>query len=84
MEWISVKNRKKPKHGQKVLVMQDPDLTATKEPLFAIYNSKTKRFMPPEKFEQPIHEHGLKCLGWVHIIYWMPLPPIKYQRGERS
>lgn len=84
MEWISVKSRKKPKHGQKVLAMQDPDATATKEALFATYNSKTKRYMPPEKFEQPTDEKGFRTLGWTDIIYWMPLPPIKYQRGGKN
>lgn len=83
MKWISVKSRKKPNHGQKVLAMQDPDTTATKEALFAIYNAETKRYLPPEKFKQPTDEN-FTCLGWSDILYWMPLPQIKYQRGGKN
>ena len=83
MDWILVKS-KKPKHGQRILAMQCPDKTATTEPLFARYNGKTRRFMPPERFINPNDELGFVCLGFTNIIYWMPLPPIKYQRGGQK
>ncbi len=83
MEWISITCERKPKHGQKVLAMQDPDTTATTEALFAIYNNTTRRFMPPERFNNTIDEDGFHFMGWADIIYWMPLPPIKYQRGKK-
>ncbi len=76
IDWIPIKFA--PEHGQKVLVVQNPETTATREPLFAIYNGNTKRYMPPEKFYEPTDKDGFTCKGWSDIIYWMPLPPIKY------
>ena len=44
-EWISVNNNLKPRVGQKVLVVQNPKTTATREALFAMYDGKD--FIPP-------------------------------------
>jgi len=71
--WISVNDRL-PIEGQKVIVIQNPNTTATREPLFAIFDAKNQRFMPSDKYDNPIDEFGGRVLGWSDIIYWQPLP----------
>lgn len=68
--WISINEKLKPRVGQKVLVVQDPKTTATKEALFAIYDGKG--FMPPTPTYFADMEIGKS--NWADIIYWMPLP----------
>ncbi len=74
MEWIDVKNGK-PLLGQKVLCIQDPNKTGTREALFAIYDGEN--FIPPQPTYFADFEIGKS--RWSYIIYWMPLPehPIK-------
>jgi len=68
MEWISVNDRK-PQIGQKILVVQNPKTTATKEALFAEWDGND--FKPPT----PTMLNGASIDSrWVDIIYWMPLP----------
>jgi hypothetical protein len=74
--WISVESKVKPKEGQNVLVIQNPKTTATREPLFATYNAKTKRFMKPDKYFKPKDKDGFIHLGWSEIIYWVKLPSV--------
>lgn len=69
MEWIKV-NSDIPNIGQKVLCIQDPNTTATKEALFAIFNGKD--FIPPQPTYFATFEIGQS--KWVDITYWMPLP----------
>jgi hypothetical protein len=69
--WIDV-NDERPKHGQKVLCVQDPNLTATREPLMGIYNENNQRFLCPEPTIYANLETGRG--QWADIIYWMPLP----------
>lgn len=67
-EWISVEERL-PELNQKVLVIQNPKTTATREPLYSVFNG--------EKFESIGFSHDGIHLGkatWADIIYWMPLP----------
>ena len=72
-DWISVKD-KLPLKGQKVLCVQNPETTATREALFAVFDGE--RFDDPEATIDGIH----KCIAhWVDIIYWMPLQEIKYE-----
>lgn len=69
-EWISVKD-KLPLKGQNVLCVQNPNTTATREALFAVFDG--------EKFYHPLPYYvKVKVGNWVDIIYWMPLPEIKY------
>lgn len=74
--WIDV-NEELPKNGQKVLCVQDPNTTATKEPLVAIYKESNHSFLCPEPSIYATLEIGLGA--WVNIIYWMPLPKIPKQ-----
>ena len=69
--WIDV-NDELPKNGQKVLCIQDPKLTATKEPLVAIFKEANHKFLCPELTIYANLEIGQGA--WVDIIYWMPLP----------
>jgi hypothetical protein len=69
MEWIDVKNDL-PIKGQKVLCVQDPTTTATKEALFGIFDGKN--FIPPAPTYFATFEIGVST--WSDIIYWMPLP----------
>jgi len=69
--WINVKDEL-PKNEQKVLCVQDPKTTATKEPLLGIFNKRTGRFLCPEPTIYADLETGRGA--WVDIIYWMPLP----------
>lgn len=71
--WISVLDQEKPKVGERVLVVQNPDTTATREPLFAFYNGKD--FIPAtaSSFEY-VRESKSK---WADIIFWMHLPSIR-------
>ena len=75
MKWIEIEKRL-PNKGQKVLVVQNPLTTATREPLTAIFNGKD--FIP----EQPtiFADFTFGQSKWVDIILWMPLPkiPLKY------
>lgn len=68
--WIDVNDMQKPKAGQKVLVIQDPFKTATREPLFAIYNGKD--FIPPQPTYFADFEIGKST--WSDITHWRPLP----------
>ena len=71
-EWISVKD-KLPLKGQNVLCVQNPNTTATRKALFAVFDGE--RFNDPEATYDGFHH----CVAhWVDIIYWMPLPKIKY------
>ena len=67
--WVKVEDGL-PNKGQKVLVIQNPATTATKEPLFAIYDGTN--FIPPEPTMFATFEYGQS--KWVDIISWMPLP----------
>ena len=70
-KWISVKDNL-PLKDQRVLCVQNPETTATRQALFAIFDGK--RFNDPEATMDGIH----KCIAhWVDIIYWMPLPKIQ-------
>ena len=69
MEWIDV-NIELPKKGQRVLCVQDPVKTATKEALFGIYDGRN--FIPPTPTHYANFEVGQS--RWVDIIYWMPIP----------
>jgi hypothetical protein len=69
-EWINV-NEKMPKDGQKVLCIQDPSKTATRDPLFGIYSEYDKRFIDPEFTPDGIHK-GIAF--WIEVTHWMPLP----------
>jgi len=64
----------KPYHGQTVFVVQNPETTATRTLLYAKYNEQTDKFMPPDKFDNPVAKDGWTCLGWSDIVYWFPLP----------
>lgn len=78
MEWISV-NDELPQMGQKVLCIQDPNKTATREPLFALYTGQ--EFVPEPSTVFADYQTGKS--KWVHIIYWMPLPePPKSEQGN--
>lgn len=68
-EWIDVKI-KLPQKGQRVLCVQDPHTTATREALFGIFDGK--RFTPPQQNIYADYEVGQS--RWADIIYWMPLP----------
>ena len=59
-----------PRKGEKVLVVQDPTKSATREPLFAIFDGKD--FIPPA----PTYfaDFQIARSVWSDIIYWMPLP----------
>jgi hypothetical protein len=70
-EWISVKD-KLPSKGEKVLCVQNPETTATRKALFAVFDG--------EKFYHPLPYYvksDVKIGNWVDIIYWMPLPKVK-------
>ncbi len=69
MDWIDV-NIELPRKGQKVLCVQDPTKTATKEALFGIYDGRN--FIPPTPTHYANFEVGQS--RWVDIIYWMPIP----------
>lgn len=68
-EWIPVEEGS-PKVGQEVLVTQNPNTTATRESLFAVYNGK--RFVPIDKIEK--ENDSYVCTGWSDIIAWLPKP----------
>lgn len=68
-KWIPV-GKEFPRKGQNVLVIQNPNTTATREPLFAIYDGKD--FIPPQPTIFADYEIGKS--KWVDIIFWMPLP----------
>ena len=68
-KFIDVKDEPKPKLGQKALVIQNPLTTATKEPLFAIYNGE--KFAPYKEGTISGFEIGRT---WADITHWMPLP----------
>ena len=68
--WVGVEDGL-PTDKQKVIVIQNPETTATREPLFAIYNADDKRFLDPAGSIDGIH---LSTCKWIDIIYWMPLP----------
>ena len=68
--WIDV-NEELPKKGQKVLCVQNPDTTATKEPLLGIFDGN-KNFICPEPTIYANLESGRG--HWSEVIYWMPLP----------
>ncbi len=63
-EWVRVEDRL-PELNQRVLVIQNPKKTATKEPLFSHFNG--------EKF---VSYHSEREFGgtWIEITHWMPLP----------
>lgn len=71
-QWISVGERL-PKKGQRVLCIQDPSKTATKDPLFADFDGKF--FTPPDQGERRFSS------TWAHIIFWQPLPQPPKQDG---
>jgi len=75
MKWIDV-NLRLPKAGQKVLCVQDPTKTATKEALFAIFDGE--RFIPPQPTIYANYEVGQN--RWADIIYWMPLPKTPHSK----
>lgn len=66
--WFNVEDAK-PSNGQEVLVIQNPNTTATREPLFAIYENGD--FIPPEAI------HAINPIVWSDITHWMPLSKIK-------
>jgi len=68
--WIDV-NDMLPQPQQKVLCVQDPNKTATTEPLVGIFDGKDK-FLCPEHTTYANLEVGRGA--WVDIIYWMPIP----------
>ena len=68
-KFIDVKDEPKPKLGQKALVIQNPLTTATREPLFAIYNGE--KFAPYAEDTISGFEIGRT---WADITHWMPLP----------
>jgi hypothetical protein len=74
-KFISVNDEPKPKLGQKALVIQNPLTTATKEPLFAIYNGE--KFAP---YVADIISGFEMGRTWADITHWMPLPnlPTEY------
>ncbi len=65
---------KKPPKGSRVLVVQNPNTTATREALFAIYDGKD--FIPPEPTIFADFRYGKSV--WSDITHWMllPKPPI--------
>ena len=69
MDWIEVKDGK-PHLGQKVLCVQDPHKTTTKEALFSIYDGKG--FTPPKPTYFATFEIGQS--RWADVTHWMPLP----------
>jgi len=77
MNWISVDD-KLPAHDQRVICVQSPIKTATKDPLFGIYDAFLERFADPTYTPDGVHK-GLAY--WIEITHWMPLPeppkPIK-------
>lgn len=68
MKWVKVTDEL-PKEGQRVIVVQNPETTATREALFAVYENF--RFRDPAGTIDGIH---MCVANWVDIIYWMPLP----------
>ncbi len=71
VNWISVDNGL-PKERQRVLVMQNPNTTATREALMAEYrdgNFKVCEAWPPS-------QHAADSAGWSDVIRWMPLPAV--------
>ena len=70
MKWINVKT-KLPEKNQKVLCIQDPNKTATREPLFSIFDGD--RFLVPNQQNSWIDKF-LDQNSWSDIIYWMHLP----------
>ena len=69
MEWKDV-NVELPQMGQKVLCVQNPKTTATRQALFGIYDGQN--FIPPTPTHYANFEVGQS--RWVDIIYWMELP----------
>ncbi len=66
--WIDVKDRL-PENGQRVIVVQNPKTTATRESLYAEFNG--------EKFVSVGFSHDGIHLGfatWTDIVLWQPLP----------
>ena len=66
-KWTKVEDGK-PDKGQSVLVIQNPRIVGTKEPLFAIYNGEN--FIPPEA------RHAINPIVWSEITHWMTLSKI--------
>lgn len=68
-QWINVLDEL-PKLGQKVLCVQDPTTTATKEALYAVYDGVGFQSMTPMIFAN----YEIGKTRWADIIKWMPLP----------
>ena len=71
-QWILIEDETKPNKGQRVLVIQNPETTATREPLFAIYDGEN--FIPPRP--QIFADFTYGNSKWTDIIKWMPLPKL--------
>ena len=69
--WISVEDEL-PKKNQRVLCIQDPTKTATKEPLFAIFTGL--HFIPPSPTIFANYETGQS--KWSYITHWQLLPKL--------
>jgi hypothetical protein len=67
-QWVAVEDRL-PVKNQKVLVIQNPKTTATREALFSEFDGKN--FLPP--LASPFNKSDIRG-KWVDIIYWQPLP----------
>jgi len=70
--WISVKDQL-PEIDQDCLVIQDPKLTATREPLFSTFEERhgEGKFRSYEKSGEFNH---IGIGYWTDIIYWRPIP----------
>lgn len=80
VKWIDVRE-KLPKVGQAVICIQDPNATATREPLLGVFDGK--------KFGVPYLNSYRKFVSipnqrWSDIIYWMPFPKTPKQLTDEN
>lgn len=76
--WIKCSERL-PETGENVIVIQDPTTTATRKPLFAVFDGA--RFFPPVPTIFADFKYGTSA--WVDITHWQPLPEPPKMEGEK-